>query len=60
MAHRTALYAIRRPVTRLFNPLSKRFAGFLPGFGILTHRGSAGPARSTGPPSTCSGAAVSG
>jgi deazaflavin-dependent oxidoreductase (nitroreductase family) len=39
MAHRTALYAIRKPVTRLFNPLSKRAAGFLPGFGILTHRG---------------------
>ena len=39
MAHRTRLHGLRRPVTRLFNPLSRRLAGFLPGFGILTHRG---------------------
>jgi deazaflavin-dependent oxidoreductase (nitroreductase family) len=39
MAHRTRLHVLRRPVTRLFNPLSRRFAGVLPGFGILAHRG---------------------
>ena len=39
MAHRTRLHALRRPVTRLFNPLSRRVAGFLPGFAILTYVG---------------------
>ena len=39
MANRTRIHGLRRPVTRLFNPLSRRVAGFLPGFAILTHRG---------------------
>ena len=39
MAHRTLIHPLRRPVTRLFNPISRRVAGFLPWFGILAHVG---------------------
>lgn len=40
----TRLSWLRPITTRLFNPQARRFAGWLPGFGILTYRG-----RTSGP-----------
>ena len=39
MAARTRMSWLRPFTTRLFNPLARRFAGWLPGFGILTYQG---------------------
>jgi deazaflavin-dependent oxidoreductase (nitroreductase family) len=39
MTVRTRMSWLRPITTRLFNPLARRFAGWLPGFGILTYRG---------------------
>ena len=36
---RPPLAVIRPFTTHLFNPISRRFAGWLPGFGILAYRG---------------------
>jgi deazaflavin-dependent oxidoreductase (nitroreductase family) len=36
---RTRLWAFRRVVQRYLNPVTRLFAGWMPGFGILTHRG---------------------
>jgi deazaflavin-dependent oxidoreductase (nitroreductase family) len=35
----TRMRFIRPFTTHLFNPIARRFAGWLPGFGILTYRG---------------------
>ncbi len=43
MVERTRLWGFRHVATRYMNPLTRPFAGWLPGFGILTHEG-----RSTG------------
>jgi deazaflavin-dependent oxidoreductase (nitroreductase family) len=39
MAKRTRLQFLRPFTTNLFNPISRHFAGWLPGFGILIYRG---------------------
>jgi len=39
MARPTRLQFLRPFTTRLFNPISRHFAGWLPGFGILIYRG---------------------
>src|SRR4026209_1765460 len=36
---RTRMRFIRPFTTHVFNPFARRFAGWLPGFGILTYRG---------------------
>ena len=43
MVERTRVWGLRRVATRYLNPFTRLFAGWLPGFGILTHEG-----RSTG------------
>jgi deazaflavin-dependent oxidoreductase (nitroreductase family) len=35
----TRMRVIRPFTTRVFNPIARRFAGWLPGFGILVYRG---------------------
>jgi deazaflavin-dependent oxidoreductase (nitroreductase family) len=35
----TRMRTIRPFTTRIFNPIARRFAGWLPGFGILQYRG---------------------
>jgi deazaflavin-dependent oxidoreductase (nitroreductase family) len=39
MAKPTRLQFLRPFTTKLFNPISRHFAGWLPGFGILVYRG---------------------
>jgi deazaflavin-dependent oxidoreductase (nitroreductase family) len=39
MTVRTRMSWLRPITTRLFNPLARPFAGWLPGFGVLTYRG---------------------
>jgi deazaflavin-dependent oxidoreductase (nitroreductase family) len=39
MAPRTRMAFLRPFTTRFFNPFSRRFAGRLPGFGLLVYRG---------------------
>lgn len=39
MSKPTRLQFLRRFTTTLFNPISRRFAAWLPGFGILVYRG---------------------
>jgi deazaflavin-dependent oxidoreductase (nitroreductase family) len=39
MTSRTRMSGLRPWTTRLFNPIARHFAGWLPGFGILTYRG---------------------
>jgi deazaflavin-dependent oxidoreductase (nitroreductase family) len=39
MAKPTRLQFLRPFTTNVFNPISRRFAGWLPGFGILIYRG---------------------
>ena len=39
MASRTRMWRFRHFVTRYVNPITRRFAGRLPAFGVLTHRG---------------------
>jgi deazaflavin-dependent oxidoreductase (nitroreductase family) len=39
IAPTTRMRFIRPFTTRLFNPIARRFAGWLPGFGILEYRG---------------------
>ena len=36
---RSRLWAFRRVATRYLNPITRTFAGWMPGFGILIHRG---------------------
>jgi deazaflavin-dependent oxidoreductase (nitroreductase family) len=36
---RTRLWGFRRIATRYVNPFTRLFAGWMPGFGILVHRG---------------------
>ena len=36
---RTRMSFLRPFTTRVFNPFSRRFAGWLPGFGVLTYAG---------------------
>jgi deazaflavin-dependent oxidoreductase (nitroreductase family) len=36
---RTRMWALRHVATRYLNPFTRPFAGWLPGFGILTHQG---------------------
>ena len=38
-AHRTRLWRARHVVTRYLNPITRRFADRLPGFGLLVHVG---------------------
>ena len=40
MDGRSRLWGFRHVATRYLNPFTRRFAGWVPGFGILTHRGS--------------------
>jgi deazaflavin-dependent oxidoreductase (nitroreductase family) len=39
MSHRTRLWRFRHFVTRFINPITRRVAGWLPGFGVLTYPG---------------------
>lgn len=39
MASRTRMWRFRHIATRYVNPITRRFAGRLPAFGVLTHRG---------------------
>lgn len=39
MGSRSRLWRYRRLVERYVNPVTRLFAGWVPGFGILTHRG---------------------
>ena len=39
MDDRTRMWGFRHVATRYLNPFTRLFAGRLPGFGILTHRG---------------------
>jgi deazaflavin-dependent oxidoreductase (nitroreductase family) len=39
MVERTRLWGFRHVATRYLNPFTRLFAGWLPGFGILTHEG---------------------
>jgi deazaflavin-dependent oxidoreductase (nitroreductase family) len=45
MEGRTRLWRFRHVVTRYLNPVTRLFAGWVPGFGIMAHRG-----RKTGRP----------
>ena len=40
MDGRSRLWGFRHVATRYLNPFTRLFAGWVPGFGILTHRGS--------------------
>src|SRR5689334_798852 len=39
MSHRTRLWRLRHFATRFVNPVTRLFAGHVPGFGVLTYRG---------------------
>ena len=39
MPHRTRMWRLRHFATRFVNPVTRLFAGRVPGFGILTYRG---------------------
>jgi deazaflavin-dependent oxidoreductase (nitroreductase family) len=39
MAERSRLWRFRPIVTRYLNPVTRPFSGWMPGFGILSHRG---------------------
>ena len=39
MGDHTRLWGFRHVATRYLNPVTRLFAGWVPGFGILTHRG---------------------
>src|SRR5690349_4306054 len=39
MPNRTRLWGFRHFATRFVNPLTRHFAGHMPGFGVLTYRG---------------------
>jgi deazaflavin-dependent oxidoreductase (nitroreductase family) len=39
MSHRTRVWRLRHFVTHFINPVTRLFAGWAPGFGILTYRG---------------------
>jgi hypothetical protein len=39
MAPPTRMRVIRPFTTRIFNPIARPFAGWLPGFGVLVYRG---------------------
>jgi deazaflavin-dependent oxidoreductase (nitroreductase family) len=39
MGEHTLLWGFRHVATRYLNPFTRMFAGWMPGFGILTHRG---------------------
>jgi len=39
MSHRTRVWRFRHFVTRFVNPITRLFAGRVPGFGVLTYRG---------------------
>jgi deazaflavin-dependent oxidoreductase (nitroreductase family) len=39
MDRRSRLWRLRRVVTRYLNPVTRLIAGWVPGFGILAHRG---------------------
>lgn len=39
MDERTRMWGLRHLATRYLNPITRLFAGWLPGFGIMTHEG---------------------
>jgi deazaflavin-dependent oxidoreductase (nitroreductase family) len=41
MDERSRLWGFRHVATRYLNPITRPFAGWVPGFGVVTHRGRA-------------------